>query len=697
MKKVERSELLNDMNFYSFQNHVMAFLLAIVILAGCSEDVTTNDNGDPDLVNPVVAIENDRLDEILSEVTITGFLKGYVLDELGNPLANVSVETGSYSVSTNSNGYFSFGEIEMNSKYAFVQAMKSGFFNGSRTFTPRAYSINTINIQLLNKNSPQTISSESGGQLAFESGTIKLDFPPNVLVYPNGTSFTGDAKVYARYMDPDAGNFIDVMPGSLAGLTYDDEVLGLVSSGMITVEMEDNSGNALQIAKDNLVKVTMPAEVDDPANIPIWHFNETYGLWVEAGTATKTGSTYEFDANYFSAWNLDVIGGGQSVSVILQTEGNSPGEVIYLGNQRVDIYTEDCSDIVFSVYTDHAGVFDLVNAPQNLCLKIILNPEEEESCVTKYINTVEPVATVIIDDNDYSCSGTQLYSINGLLNDCDVPFSEKFYILEGIYDPSMSFSGISDYLGNYRITGIYPGLNTNVDYAFLAGVYINISEAKFDTIFINFSENEQSLNLDFCGRDVTNLLFNPNLTYGEVTDIDGNIYKTIDIGTQTWMAQNLRTTRYNDGALISTDSFSYYNDDPADVDVYGILYEYGPIISGKICPEGWHVPQQDEWESMVEYLGGEESIVAVKLSSKSPAWSPAYQQFLENTNSSGFSAIPNGYRNIDDEFEDRGLSAYIWAPSPSWSTVFRLTPPNSAYVSSGFFGDNHFSCRCVED
>lgn len=126
------------------------------------------------------------------------------------------------------------------------------------------------------------------------------------------------------------------------------------------------------------------------------------------------------------------------------------------------------------------------------------------------------------------------------------------------------------------------------------------------------------------------IAFNPNLTYGSVTDVDGNTYKSIQIGTQTWMAENLKTTRYNDSNPIHpgiggpagyTDwfdlgdgNYNYYNgaycwfDNDAEgyKDAYGALYNWHSVGTGKLCPTGWRVPTNSDWTKLITSLGGVE-------------------------------------------------------------------------------------------
>ncbi len=107
-----------------------------------------------------------------------------------------------------------------------------------------------------------------------------------------------------------------------------------------------------------------------------------------------------------------------------------------------------------------------------------------------------------------------------------------------------------------------------------------------------------------------------NIVEGTLTDADDNTYTTVQIGTQTWMAENLRTTKYNDGTSIpnvtantdweslSTPAYCWYeNDSLAAIDSnYGALYNYYTVETEKICPEGWHIPTYDEWKTLIFYI-----------------------------------------------------------------------------------------------
>ncbi len=149
-----------------------------------------------------------------------------------------------------------------------------------------------------------------------------------------------------------------------------------------------------------------------------------------------------------------------------------------------------------------------------------------------------------------------------------------------------------------------------------------------------------------------------------VTDIEGNIYKTVTIGNQTWMAENLKTTKYNDGMAIplvadnaawtnrdsialTNPAFYWYNNDSTYKNTYGALYNGYAVKTGKLCPTGWHVPTDTEWSELTTYLGGEDVAGGKLKESGTSHWeSPNYGA----TNESGFNALPGGYRSMDGIF-----------------------------------------------
>jgi len=203
---------------------------------------------------------------------------------------------------------------------------------------------------------------------------------------------------------------------------------------------------------------------------------------------------------------------------------------------------------------------------------------------------------------------------------------------------------------------------------------------------------------------------NPNSS-GTVTDIDGNVYKTVTIGTQVWMAENLKTTRYRDGTSIPTatndPSFSsinspaycWYNNNISNKNVYGALYNSFVVNTGKLAPIGWHVPSDYEWEILIAFLGGE-TVAGGKLKETGTKhWSAPN---VGATDDIGFKALPGGLYLTKGEFN------FICDFGEWWSSTSDLDHSgtgwsyhlSSTYILIGKSGSNDhlgFSIRCIKD
>ena len=207
--------------------------------------------------------------------------------------------------------------------------------------------------------------------------------------------------------------------------------------------------------------------------------------------------------------------------------------------------------------------------------------------------------------------------------------------------------------------------------------------------------------------------FNANLTYGTLTDVDHNIYKTITIGNQTWMAENLRTTKYRNGEVIpyvtsnddwkglKTAAYSSYENttDLEKIATYGYLYNWFAVSDQRnLAPEGWHVATDEEWKVLTTFLEGE-SVAAGELKEVgSLHWNDTN---TGATNSTGFTALPAGRREYTDgSFINEGYNGFWWTSSPynpdySW---YRQMNYDAVFVNPANFHKQYgFSVRCVKD
>jgi uncharacterized protein (TIGR02145 family) len=196
-----------------------------------------------------------------------------------------------------------------------------------------------------------------------------------------------------------------------------------------------------------------------------------------------------------------------------------------------------------------------------------------------------------------------------------------------------------------------------------------------------------------------------------VTDIDGNIYGIIKIGDQTWMKENLRTTRLNNGVAIenitepsgwsntTSPAYCWYKCDPSNGDIYGGMYNYTAVSTGRLCPTGWHVPSIEDWNILVDYLGGISVAGGKMKESGTEHWSAPNS---DATNQSGFTGLPGGYRSFrDGAFFSLKDNASWWSKSIStsstaWIVAITLYNTTAVQVVSGDLGYG-VSVRCIKD
>lgn len=246
---------------------------------------------------------------------------------------------------------------------------------------------------------------------------------------------------------------------------------------------------------------------------------------------------------------------------------------------------------------------------------------------------------------------------------------------------------------------------------FIQGTYLIV-------LFVVYTSFTNSCKKD---DDDTTKYNNKTIVYGSMTDQDNISYKTITIGTQTWMAENLKTTKYRNGDLIETtspstldlglaDSPKYqwaYDSIEANATTYGRLYTwYAVNDSRNICPMGWHIPSDEEWTTLITYLGGE-SVAGAKLNEAGSAhW---LSSNIYSDNSSGFTALPGGYRTHNGNFIAIGYSAQWWSSTELnnalhayWYSIINTIKGDGRcyenYVNrNDYYKSTGLSVRCIKD
>jgi len=204
---------------------------------------------------------------------------------------------------------------------------------------------------------------------------------------------------------------------------------------------------------------------------------------------------------------------------------------------------------------------------------------------------------------------------------------------------------------------------------------------------------------------------------GTVTDIDEITYQTLKIGEQWWMAENLRVTRYNNGdaipfliipeewAATKTPAFGYFANDTSNIKKFGLLYNWFTVDDKReICPDGWHVPSDQEWIQMEKALG-----MSTQESEKMTAWRGTIEgnklksAVFGGNNSTGFSAVGTGYRHPTGSYKGQGTDNDYWTSTVYYNAGIRegvlhgLLNNKTTIVRNHHTADYGFCIRCVKN
>lgn len=205
-----------------------------------------------------------------------------------------------------------------------------------------------------------------------------------------------------------------------------------------------------------------------------------------------------------------------------------------------------------------------------------------------------------------------------------------------------------------------------------------------------------------------------------VTDYDGNVYQTVQIGSQIWMVENLKTIHYRNGDALSgitisdnwdeltSEGYCNYDNSVANGNTYGNLYNFYAVEDEReLCPEGWHVPTKVEFKTLIDYLGGADVAGGKMKEAGSEHWTSTLTASVnEGTNESGFTALPGGVLDASGNFSSKGYMAWFWTSEGYDSSISgkrygyrRTLDLRSDEVSDerGYYAYMGMSVRCIKD
>ena len=649
---------------------------------------------------------DDNSNSSTTEITVSIF--GSVRDGNGVALSGVTLKAGTTTITSDANGLFILENVKVPKGRYYVSAEKSGYFDSGRGGLAKEGEYYSVNIVMLSRGTAANLNASTGGVVTTANNS-SLTFPTGAIVNSSGQAYTGNVKVYSQYLMPGTASFEDRIPGGdLACQNANGELCQLESYGMIGVELEDNSGNPLNIATGKTVSVRFPIATSQlataPASIPLLSFDTDKGVWIQEGTATKNGNFYEGEVGHFSWWNCDVIYTPPTFTISGSVEDCNgfpmPGVTVSISGQ-------------VNVVTNAQGQYSCTVQPGTHTLQVLSSKNNglySSSPITITANLGNTVVPVLI----ITCSSyvtAQVLDCNG-----------NKTIAGGRVEWMGGYSSI-----HYSVSGSFRfAVPTN------QSITIRVFNAQTNAFTVinsgNLNTTVNAGDIELCSQGVTSgCIGGPNT----VSDVDGNVYNVITIGNQCWMKENLKTTKFRNGNSIPgnfSDNAWYLNNGPAQADnnnnqaftgIYGKLYNwYAVADTSGLCPVGWHVPSDAEWNQLVNYLDSgsdtvcqyinctQSAIVGGMLKSTGTiqAGDGLWQSpNINATNQTEFTGLPGGSRNNYGIFSSN--SSYgIWWSNTSYLQNSSIVALGRIIINSSSDIDrtltnkkNGCSVRCVRD
>ena len=461
------------------KNFILLLLLpSVLFLGSCREDVMTGETETP--------LPPDEVPEFY-ELNMTG----RVVDEAGQGIADAAVTIGSSEVVTDAYGFYAVDGVLAPETGLYIRATKEGYFVGGTQHNPvldKSIASAEAFITLAAYTEMSTFDSGIGVFWTLQDGS-SLEIPADAFTR-EGEPYSGSVLVNMKWLDPTAPQTSTLMPGALLGQTLSGELQLLQTFGMLGVEMSDPAGQPLQIAEGQTatLKFPLPSGLasDAPNEIPLWHFDEQEGVWIEEGSATKNGNEYIGEVSHFTWWNCDV-----------------PGEYTYLClnffDENGDPVTNAEYCIVSTTWGTASGelfgsntVCNLAPANENLTLSM------KDNCGDEYFSVdlgsfPEGVADQDVSVISQPTLGTM--TLSGTLLDCsNNPVTHGFVSVETGYG---TFSDVSIDNGAYSIT--FTVCDANLTEATVIGVDLNdLKESNPQPITFDYSLSSASLDITAC-------------------------------------------------------------------------------------------------------------------------------------------------------------------------------------------------------
>ncbi len=300
--------------FLTFSSLGILLLAMALVFNSCKKDREVYDS------TPSQQFDN-------SQMTNATFL-GQIIREDGTPLSGAMVSTGAHQMTTDADGFFFFSNISTSLNATVIKVESQGYFDAYRTIRVIPNEDNQVRIMIMDLPAAQSFTASTGGVVSIPNGG-SINFPTDAIMDANtNQAYTGNVNVFAKWIDPTSSDLGLLMPGALRGIATNGAEQDLTTYGMQAVELRGDAGQELQLATGKRALVHFPIPVGQqgtaPQNVPFWSLNETNGMWVEEGNATRIGNEYIGEASHFSFWNCDYGGAIVNFTCQLVDANNNP-------------------------------------------------------------------------------------------------------------------------------------------------------------------------------------------------------------------------------------------------------------------------------------------------------------------------------------------------------------------------------------
>ena len=402
-----------------------AFILSIVMaLSGfffsCQKELSAVGNG-------VATLPPDLGTKINSNVS------GFVTDEADKVVKGAVVTAGGKTILSDKFGYFEIRNVSVVKEAAVVNVGMPGYFKAVKTWIAVENKSAFFRIKLIPKNTAGTIDAVAGGTVTLGNG-LTINIPANAVVNAaTNAAYTGQVNVAAYWISPTATDLYRIMPGDLRGIDSMSGLKLLTTYGMAAVELTGAGGELLQMVSGKKSTLTFPIpsgiSAAAPANILLWYFDETIGLWKQQGNAVKSGNNYVGDVSHFSYWNCDILL-DQSVQFnFTVVDGNGKP----IPNVNISIIYANGNYTGAHGFTDSTGFINgTIPANSQLVMKIYTDHSCNGPAYTQPITT----NTADLSLGNITVGPTNLATVSGNVKDCNnVLVSNGFVILQiGIFN-----------------------------------------------------------------------------------------------------------------------------------------------------------------------------------------------------------------------------------------------------------------------